>query len=123
MPVRARLLMLFAALVSLAACADLKALLALSNALSQQYHMQANVNLSNNHLTIRLPTDAVDAMKLDSLGREGFAHDVAAFTKAHYANASQLEDISIGFERHSSFGGAQLTVRETPYTFRVSDLP
>ena len=106
------------------ACADVKALMSLSSALQSQYHMQAQVHLKNrSHLTITFPTESIEALKLDSAGRAGFARDVAAFTKAHYQQASQLDDVSIAFASETRFAGAEITRTETPYTFRAGELP
>lgn len=106
------------------ACADVKALMSLSSALQSQYHMQAQVHLKNrSHLTITFPTESIEALKLDSAGRAGFARDVAAFAKAHYQQASQLDDVSIAFASETRFAGAEITRTETPYTFRAGELP
>ena len=107
-----------------AACADVKALMSLSAALQSQYHMQAQVHLKNrSHLTITLPTESIDALKLDSAGRAGFARDVAGFAKGHYQQAAQLEDVSIAFASETKLAGAEITRTETPYTFRAGELP
>lgn len=106
------------------ACADVKALMSLSSALQSQYHMQAQVHLKNrSHLTITFPTESIEALKLDSAGRAGFARDVAGFAKAHYQQASQLDDVSIAFASETRFAGAEVTRTETPYTFRAGELP
>ena len=124
MRLRARMLLVGLAAASALGCADLKALIALSSDLQSQYHMQANVHVSNDrHLTITFPSADLEAMKLDSAGRAGFAHDVASFTKSHYQKAAELEDISIAFQSKSSVLGAEVTVTEAPYHFRVSELP
>jgi hypothetical protein len=118
-----RLFVLLVAMCSVA-CADVKALMSLSAALHSEYHMEAKVNLKNSsHLTITFPAESIEALKLDSAGRAGFARDVATFAKGHYQQAARLEDVSIAFASETKFAGAELTRTETPYTFRAGELP
>ena len=110
-----------------AACADLKAMMALSLALQKQYGVEASVKVTNEtHLTItfdELP-EAIAKAAGDSAARSQFARDVASFTKANYGNAARLEDITIAFSHVRNFGGAvTITHTEAPYRFAMRDIP
>ena len=113
-------------LILAAACADLKAMMALSLALQKQYGVEAAVKVTNEtHLTItfdELP-DAIAKAAGDSAARSQFARDVAGFTKANYANAARLQDITIAFSHVRSLGAVTITHTEAPYTFAMRDIP
>lgn len=65
----------------------------------------------------------LEAMKLDSAGRDTFARDVATFAKAHYPKAEVLDDISVAFASVSQTGPLTVTKPGAPYSFRPRDLP
>lgn len=123
---RARYWIPVAAVVILAACAEFKAVMALSSKLQQHYGVQTMVNLRNEtHLTVTfgaLPEELAKAGD-DSTVRAQFARDVASFAKANYANAARLEDITIAFSHVRSLGAVTITRTEAPYTFAMRDIP
>jgi hypothetical protein len=113
-----------AALVAAAGCDDLKDIMAVAGAVEKQYHMPVHVNLNNgSHLAITFQNASLESMKLDSTGADGFARNVAAFAKAHYAKQAELEDVSVVFARVSSAGPLTVTRTDAPYVFKASELP
>ena len=109
-------------LLALVACADMKAMMSLSEALQAQYHVPANVRMNNgSHLIISFQ-NLDQSMKWDSGGRAIFAHDVAVFSKQHYAPISSVTDISVAFINVSQMGPLTTTRSDAPYTFGVDSL-
>ena len=117
---------LTAAVLLLAACGEMKAMLALALALQKQYGVAASVKETNEaHLTVtfdQLP-DAVEKAGGDSTARARFAQDAASFVKAKYAGAARLQDITIAFSHVRSVGPVTITHTEAPYTFAMRDIP
>lgn len=112
------------ALLLVAACADMKALFALSSALQRQYGVAATVTLSNDsHLVITFQEPPPAMAKADSAGRAQVAESIAAFAKAHYPGAGQLEDVTVAFAHVRTMGPLTITQRDAPYSFAVHDLP
>jgi hypothetical protein len=112
-----------AILLTASACGDLKDIMAVSTAVQEHYHMPASINLNNgSHLAITFQNASVQSLKLDSAGLDGFARGVAAFAKAHYAKAPQLEDVTVAFATVSSTGPLTVTRTEAPYRYRASEL-
>ena len=106
------------------ACADLQDLMTLSSSIREHYGAAANVNLTNHsHLRITFQNLPEGALKVDSTGRGQFARDVAAFAKAHYPKAAELEDVTIAFATVKSTGPITITHTDAPYSFAVRDLP
>jgi hypothetical protein len=105
------------------ACADLKAVVALSEAIQTQYHLPANVAINNNsHLTITFPKDAVAELKLTDDARASFARNVASFAVSHYHGGTPLSDVRIAFQSVSNTGPITVTRTDAPFTFLASEL-
>jgi hypothetical protein len=111
-------------LLAVVACDDLRDVMAVSSAVQERYHMAANVRLNNNsHLAITFQNAPVASMKLDSAGLEEFARGVAAFAKAHYPKAKQLEDVTVAFSTVSDNGPITIERTEAPHRYLASELP
>jgi hypothetical protein len=114
---------LFVALLATAAtlaCADMKALYSLVNALQGEYHVPVNANLNGSHLVLlfaRFPQ-----AKLSPDERAAFARDIARFARAHYAGAARLTDIGVGTVQRSGAGPVTFTRTEVPYRFTIAEL-
>ena len=108
--------------VLLSGCDGFKDTLALSGAIQKQYGVPANVNLTNgSHLIITFQ-NLPQQTKGDSTDRAKFAAQVASFTKAHYAHADELDDVTIAFAQVKSAGPLTLTRTDAPYTFATKDI-
>jgi hypothetical protein len=119
---RSRLVALIG-MLALVACEDMANVLAVGRAVQTQYHMTANVNLSNrSHLTITFVNATVASMKLDSAGLDAFSRGVAAFAKAHYAKAKELEDVSVVFATVSENDFVKTQRSESPHRYLASEL-
>jgi hypothetical protein len=105
-------------------CADIRDLGSLSGQLAQEFHAPASLNLSNgSHLRITFQNLPPGMYASADSGRQQFARDVARFAKAHYAKASQLQDITIAFTQVTNAGPVSVTRSDAPYSFPVRDLP
>lgn len=121
-----RIMATLALATSLAAagCADLRGLASLSAGLRSQYGLPANVNLNNgSHLRITFQNLPPDKVPDDSSARAQFAHDVAAFARHHYPDASRLDDISVAFATVSKTGPVTISKVDGSYDFPVKSLP
>ncbi len=104
------------------ACADLKAVMALAEALQTEYHMPVNVNINNgSHLTVTFPNDAMAQLKLADDDREKFARGVARFAVSHY-HGEAISDVQIAFQSVSSAGPITVTRSEAPFRFTADEL-
>jgi hypothetical protein len=93
-------------------------------ALKKEYHVPANVNLNNRtHLSITFQSPPAAVAKGDEAAREWVAREAATFAKQHYLEAGQLDDITITFANVSNYGPVTVTRTDTPFSFRVRDLP
>ena len=109
------------AVLSLAACADFKDLIALQRGLMAEFPAAAiNVNLTNDHLTVLLQDSTTS--NLPATERAPFARRVAEFVRDHYAGYDKLADVSIGFSRTKRLGPLTSTRTETPYSFSHAEL-
>ena len=105
------------------ACADLKAVMALSEAIQAEYHMQPHVEIFNgSHLTLTFEKDAIAELKLSDEDRASFARKVAGFALSHYRSGTALEDVTISFQSVSSAGPITVTRTDAPFTFTASEL-
>lgn len=117
-------LVVLVGLLAAVACDDLRDVMAVSSAVQERYHMAANVRLNNNsHLAVVFQNAPVASMKLDSAGLEEFARGVAAFAKAHYPKAKQLEDVTVAFATVSDNGPITITKTDTPHRYLANELP
>jgi hypothetical protein len=104
------------------ACVDMKAIMALAEAIQGEYHMPVNVNVNNgSHLTVTFPTDALAELKLSDEGRANFARSVARFAVSHY-QGEPLSDVRIAFQTVSNTGPITVTRTDAPFTFTASEL-
>ena len=102
---------------------DIKAVMALSEAIQAEYHMPAHVAINNgSHLTVTFPKEAVADLKLSDEDRADFARRVARFAVAHYRSGTSLSDVRIAFQSVSNAGMVTVTSTDAPYTFAASEL-
>lgn len=119
---RKRRLVVVAA-VLLIGCAGLRDLLTLSGALQKQFGAAANVNLSNgSHLIVTFPNLPEETLKAEGGDRAKLAADVAHFVKVHYAQANELNDITVAFAQVKSAGPLTMTRTDAHYSFAAKDL-
>jgi len=109
------------AVLSLAACADFKDLIALQRGLMAEFpNTTIHVNLTNDHLSVVLEDSTTS--NLPATERAPFARRVAEFVRDHYASYDKVADISIGFSQTKRLGPLTSTRTETPYSFSHAEL-
>ena len=105
------------------ACVDMKAIMALAEAIQAEYHMPVNVNVNNgSHLTVTFPTESLAQLKLSDEGRANFARSVARFAVSHYQGEPALSDVRIAFQTVSNAGPLTVTRTDAPFTFTANEL-
>lgn len=110
--------------LTLAACgevAELKDILALSQAIAARYEIAPSINVSNGKvLTVTFENSKY--AELPAAEREQFAREVAQFTYASFPRRDSIATIRIGFRAVKGAAGFSVTRSEVPYSWPVAEL-
>ena len=115
---------MLAGLLVVTGCGDLRDITTVAEAIQAQYHVPASIRIgSGGHLAITFQVAPTGTHGPDSATTAEFAHGVAAFAKAHYPKAAQLEDVTVQFATVSRSGPLTVTRTAAPYVFPAGELP
>ena len=99
------------------ACADMADLMRLDVGLAKEFG-QANVNLTNTHLTVTFPNSRF-AGRPDEAET---ARKAAEYVRDHYPKYRSLDGITIAFQSHHQYGPVGYTSSQGSYDFTQGDL-